>query len=237
MRNIQAFSVLQNAFLRAKTNRLASMLLESIGNIYATEPANYFILESQHTLSQFAERVAKLPDAQVKYFELLEFVVFSLNYVPCKELFSVSVLLKSSTSHACSSTAVRTLLKLSRHDPVFSDVLREVGLLEVLVNLLHKYAALLKDPAQQQQPHNNDQGGFDVETEEIQLKQIIRDVCLMSLPLSSADCKNNTVAEEQKQLAWLVMETLTVLLQGSNTTNTNAGNTHTLTLIMHIRSL
>lgn len=38
-----------------------------------------------------------------------------------------------------------------------------------------------------------------------------------------ADSKNNTVAEEQKQLAWLVMETLTVLLQGSSTTNTNAG--------------
>ncbi|XP_035514187.1 WD repeat and FYVE domain-containing protein 3 [Morone saxatilis] len=194
VRNIQAFSVLQNAFLRAKTSRLACMLLDAIGNIYAAEPTNYFILESQHTLSQFADRVAKLPEAQAKYFELLEFVVFSLNYVPCKELFSVSVLLKSSTSHACSITAVRTLLKLSRHDPVFSDVLREVGLLEVLVNLLHKYAALLKDPATQQQPHNNDQ----------------------------ADCKNNTVAEEQKQLAWLVMETLTVLLQGSNTTNTNA---------------
>ncbi|XP_035766605.1 WD repeat and FYVE domain-containing protein 3 [Neolamprologus brichardi] len=194
VRNIQAFAVLQNAFLRAKTSRLACMLLDAIGNIYAAEPANYFILESQHTLSQFAERVAKLPEAQTKYFELLEFVVFSLNYVPCKELFSVSVLLKSSTSHACSITAVRTLLKLARHDPVFSDVLREVGLLEVLVNLLHKYAALLKEPASQQQPHSNDQ----------------------------ADCKNNTVVEEQKQLAWLVMETLTVLLQGSNTTNTNA---------------
>ncbi|KAK1892234.1 WD repeat and FYVE domain containing protein 3, partial [Dissostichus eleginoides] len=193
VRNIQAFSVLQNAFLKAKTSRLACMLLDAIGNIYSGESANYFILESQHTLSQFADRVAKLPEAQAKYFELLEFVVFSLNYVPCKELFSVSVLLKSSTSHACSITAVRTLLKLSRHDPVFSDVLREVGLLEVLVNLLHKYAALLKDPATQQ-PHNNDQ----------------------------ADCKNNAVAEEQKQLAWLVMETLTVLLQGSNTTNTNA---------------
>lgn len=134
------------------------MLLDAIGNIYAAEPANYFILESQHTLSQFAERVAKLAEAQTKYFELLEFVVFSLNYVPCKELFSVSVLLKSSTSHACSITAVRTLLKLARHDPVFSDVLREVGLLEVLVNLLHKYAALLKEPPSQQQPHSNDQG-------------------------------------------------------------------------------
>ncbi|XP_014915523.1 WD repeat and FYVE domain-containing protein 3 isoform X2 [Poecilia latipinna] len=194
VRNIQAFSVLQNAFLRAKTSRLACMLLDAIGNIYAAEPANYFILESQHTLSQFAERVAKLPEAQTKYFELLEFVVFSLNYVPCKELFSVCVLLKSSTSLSCSITAVRTLLKLARHDPVFSDVLREVGLLEVMVNLLHKYAALLKDPAPQQQPQNNDQ----------------------------ADSKNNPIAEEQKQLAWLVMETLTVLLQGSNSTNTNA---------------
>lgn len=41
-----------------------------------------------------------------------------------------------------------------------------------------------------------------------------------------ADCRNNTAAEEQKQLAWLVMETLTVLLQGSS--NTNAG-IHALT--------
>uniref|UniRef100_A0A673WZF5 WD repeat and FYVE domain containing 3 n=1 Tax=Salmo trutta TaxID=8032 RepID=A0A673WZF5_SALTR len=194
VRNLQSFAVLQNAFLRAKTSLLTSTLLDAIGNIYAADHANYFILEAQHTLSQFADKVAKLPDAQEKYFDLLEFVVFSLNYVPCKELFSVSVLLKGSTSYTCSITATRTLLKLSRHDAVFSDVLREVGLLEVLVNLLHKYAALLKDPATQQQLQNNGQG-------------------------------DSSVAEEQRQLAWLVMETLTVLLQGSNT---NAG-THTHT--------
>uniref|UniRef100_A0A673WZ34 WD repeat and FYVE domain containing 3 n=1 Tax=Salmo trutta TaxID=8032 RepID=A0A673WZ34_SALTR len=192
VRNLQSFAVLQNAFLRAKTSLLTSTLLDAIGNIYAADHANYFILEAQHTLSQFADKVAKLPDAQEKYFDLLEFVVFSLNYVPCKELFSVSVLLKGSTSYTCSITATRTLLKLSRHDAVFSDVLREVGLLEVLVNLLHKYAALLKDPA----TGNGTEG----------------------------DC-SSSVAEEQRQLAWLVMETLTVLLQGSNT---NAG-THTHT--------
>lgn len=140
--------MLQNAFLKAKSGRLARMVLEAIANIYAADCANYFILEAQHTLSQFAERVPRLPEVQAKYFELLEFVVFGLNYVPCKELFSVSVLLKSSTSYACSITATRALLKLSRHHAVFSDVFREVGLLEVLVNLLHKYAALLKDPTQ-----------------------------------------------------------------------------------------
>lgn len=148
VRNVQAFAVLQNAFLKAKTNFLAQIILDAITNIYMADNANYFILESQHTLSQFAEKIAKLPDVQNKYFEMLEFVVFSLNYIPCKELISVSILLKSSSSYHCSIIAMKTLLKFTRHDYIFKDVFREVGLLEVMVNLLHKYAALLKDPAQ-----------------------------------------------------------------------------------------
>lgn len=153
MRNIQAFAVLQNAFLKAKTSFLAQIILDAITNIYMADNANYFILESQHTLSQFAEKIAKLPDVQNKYFEMLEFVVFSLNYIPCKELISVSILLKSSSSYHCSIIAMKTLLKFTRHDYIFKDVFREVGLLEVMVNLLHKYAALLKDPAQALSEH------------------------------------------------------------------------------------
>ncbi|XP_006867792.1 PREDICTED: WD repeat and FYVE domain-containing protein 3 isoform X1 [Chrysochloris asiatica] len=188
VRNIQAFAVLQNAFLKAKTNFLAQIILDAITNIYMADSANYFILESQHTLSQFAEKISKLPEVQNKYFEMLEFVVFSLNYIPCKELISVSILLKSSSSYHCSIIAMKTLLKFTRHDYIFKDVFREVGLLEVMVNLLHKYAALLKDPTQAL----NEQG----------------------------DSRNNSSFEDQKHLALLVMETLTVLLQGSNT---NAG--------------
>ncbi|XP_031192869.1 WD repeat and FYVE domain-containing protein 3 isoform X6 [Mastomys coucha] len=188
VRNIQAFAVLQNAFLKAKTNFLAQIILDAITNIYMADNANYFILESQHTLSQFAEKISKLPEVQNKYFEMLEFVVFSLNYIPCKELISVSILLKSSSSYHCSIIAMKTLLKFTRHDYIFKDVFREVGLLEVMVNLLHKYAALLKDPAQAL----SEQG----------------------------DSRNNSSVEDQKHLALLVMEALTVLLQGSNT---NAG--------------
>uniref|UniRef100_A0A8I3W6I5 WD repeat and FYVE domain-containing protein 3 n=1 Tax=Callithrix jacchus TaxID=9483 RepID=A0A8I3W6I5_CALJA len=188
VRNIQAFAVLQNAFLKAKSSFLAQIILDAITNIYMADNANYFILESQHTLSQFAEKISKLPEVQNKYFEMLEFVVFSLNYIPCKELISVSILLKSSSSYHCSIIAMKTLLKFTRHDYIFKDVFREVGLLEVMVNLLHKYAALLKDPTQAL----NEQG----------------------------DSRNNSSVEDQKHLALLVMETLTVLLQGSNT---NAG--------------
>ncbi|KAJ7327170.1 hypothetical protein JRQ81_016929 [Phrynocephalus forsythii] len=194
VRNIQAFSVLQNAFLKAKTSYLAQIILDAILNIYIADNANYFILESQHTLSQFAEKISRLPEVQAKYFEMLEFVVFSLNYIPCKELISVSILLKSSSSYQCSILAMKTLLKFTRHDYIFKDVFREVGLLEVMVNLLHKYAALLKDPTQAL----NDQAFWNF----------------------LGDSRNNSTFEDQKQLALLVMETLTVLLQGSNT---NAG--------------
>ncbi|XP_072261545.1 WD repeat and FYVE domain-containing protein 3 isoform X2 [Pyxicephalus adspersus] len=188
VRNVPAFSVLQNAFLKAKTCYLAQIILDAITNIYMSDNANYFILEPQHTLSQFAEKITKLPDVQVKYFEMLEFLVFSLNYIPCKELISVSILLKSNTSFSCSIIATKTLLKFIRHHHIFKDVFKEVGLLEVMVNLLHKYAAVLKDPAQAY----IDQG------------------CTTVLQSS----------EDQRQLALVVMETLTVLLQGSNT---NAG--------------
>ncbi|KAG8454376.1 hypothetical protein GDO86_000847 [Hymenochirus boettgeri] len=188
VRNIQAFSVLQNSFLKAKTSYLAQIILDAITNIYMSDNANYFILESQHTLSQFAEKITKLPDAQVKYFEMLEFVVFSLNYIPCKELFSVSILLKSNNSFSCSIIATKTLLKFIRHHHIFKDVFKEVGLLEVMVNLLHKYAAVLKDPAQ----------------------AFIEQGCTSAIQST----------EEQRQLALVVMETLTILLQGSNS---NAG--------------
>jgi len=41
---------------------------------------------------------------------------------------------------------MRTLLKLLQHHAMYKDVFREVGLLEVIVTCLHRYAALLKDP-------------------------------------------------------------------------------------------
>ncbi|XP_029115173.1 WD repeat and FYVE domain-containing protein 3 isoform X3 [Scleropages formosus] len=188
VRNVQAFSVLQNVFLKAKTSHLALIILDAVASVYMADNANYFILETQHTLSMISEKISRIPEVQPKYFELLEFVVFNLNYVPCKELFGLSVMLKASSSYQCSIMIMNTLLRFSRHHPVFGDVFREVGLLEVMVNLLHKYVAFMKEPMQ------------------VQSEQV--------------DLKSSRGSEEQKELAFLVMETLAVLLQGSNT---NAG--------------
>ncbi|XP_048248442.1 WD repeat and FYVE domain-containing protein 3-like isoform X1 [Haliotis rufescens] len=147
VRNLHAFQVLQSVFLKAQTSQLCSTILDVISSIYHQDNANYFILEPQHTLSQFAEKIYLKPnDIQNKFFELMEFIVFNLNFVPCKELISLSILIKSQHSIECSILCMKTLLKILRYHSTYRDVFREVGMLEVMVTCLYRYAALLKEP-------------------------------------------------------------------------------------------
>ncbi|XP_023930684.1 WD repeat and FYVE domain-containing protein 3 [Lingula anatina] len=183
VRNIQAFQVLQSVFQRASSSHLCSIILDVISSIYHQDSANYFILEPQHTLSQFAEKVHLKPvDIQQKFFEIMEFICFNLNFVPCKELISISILLKTQNSIQCSVLCMKSLLKILRYHKVYKDVFREVGLLEVVVTCLHRYAALLKDS-----------------------------------PDSTAKDK---ISDSQKELGFLSMEALSVLLSGNSN---NAG--------------
>lgn len=141
VRNIPAFQVLQNVFVKSGTTLLSSIILDAISTIFHSDPANYFILEPQNTLNQFSEKIhLKSPEVQVgiyqliksvtindqhqflkfnqqeKFFRLLEFVVFQLNYVPCKELISLSLLLRNhATSHtSCCQHCLVLLLSILR---------------------------------------------------------------------------------------------------------------------------
>lgn len=115
VRNIQAFQVLQSVFVKSNSPLLCCTILDAISSVYHSDNANYFILESQNTLSQFAERIhLKNLEIQEKFFQLLEFIVFQLNFVPCKELISLSILLKTNNSVSCSIMCMETLLNILR---------------------------------------------------------------------------------------------------------------------------
>lgn len=115
VRNIHAFQVLQTVFMKTTSTTLCCTILDAISSVYHSDNANYFILEGQNTLSQFTEKIHhKSPAVQEKFFELLEFIVFQLNFVPCKELISLSILLKGYHSISCSILCMRTLLNILR---------------------------------------------------------------------------------------------------------------------------
>lgn len=148
VRNIQAFHVLQSTFLKSNSTLLCSTILDAISSIYHSDNANYFILENQNTLSQFTEKIHhKSSEIQQKLFELIAFLVFQLNFVPCKELISMSIFLKThSLTHAeCSILCMHTLLNILKHNMIFKDVYREVGMLEVFVTCLNRYDRILDE--------------------------------------------------------------------------------------------
>ena len=115
-------------FLKSESEHLSATVLDAISTIYSADDANYFILEPQHTFSQFAEKISQKPKkAQEKFFHLVEFLVHHLKFVPCKELVAVSLLLKARKSEDTCVLAVQSLTNIVKFDPVFKDVFREIG--------------------------------------------------------------------------------------------------------------
>lgn len=115
VRNIHAFQVLQTTFLRTPSPHLCRLVLDAVSSIYHADNVNYFILETQNTLSQFAEVIhTKSRQTQEQFFALLEFVVFHLDFVPCKELISCSLLLKQNHDTDCSIICMATLMRILR---------------------------------------------------------------------------------------------------------------------------
>ena len=57
IKNLNAFNVFQTVWLKSKTPLLQNLVLDSMLNLYHEDKANYFILDSQNTLSQFADKL------------------------------------------------------------------------------------------------------------------------------------------------------------------------------------
>ncbi|XP_068245244.1 WD repeat and FYVE domain-containing protein 3 isoform X2 [Palaemon carinicauda] len=189
VRNVQAFNVLQSVFLRGTTANLCSVILDAISAVYHSDSANYFILEPQHTLSTFAEKIHTKPkEIQEKYFQLLEFVVFQLNFVPCKELISLSILLKAQHSLSCSIICINTLLTILKHNVIFKDVYREVGMLEVFVTCLSRYHELIKSKKDQD---------MEIKSDNVNLEERLGFLVMEALGhLLSANSQNAAVFRE-----------------------------------------
>jgi len=165
------------------------VILESILSIFKADHSNYFIVDS--VLPQMAEKlIIKSTEVQQKFFEIVEFIVFQLQFTPCKELIAVSRILKNDLSE-CSTMVMETghydnngastsggsnrnslvfgngtitlmdignearlkllcvkmLLNLAKHNALFKDVFREIGILEVIITSLHRFESDTQNPA------------------------------------------------------------------------------------------
>uniref|UniRef100_A0A4Y0BJI3 DUF4704 domain-containing protein n=1 Tax=Anopheles funestus TaxID=62324 RepID=A0A4Y0BJI3_ANOFN len=199
LRNINAFLVLQTVFLRSENAFVCCLILDSVKSVYKSDEVNYFILESQSTLCLFAEKIQHKPRAvQKQFFELIEFIVLQLNFVPRKELIALSVLLKTNQVLKISISCTRTFLRLLRHNNNFADVYREIGVLEVFATCIRRYKDFLeKNIDTRRMSCSHDHGTIE--------------------PKNAAE---SMVSNDEEILGTLIIEALVQLLNG-NSNNTS----------------
>lgn len=208
VRNLKAFNILLSLWSRSRTETLQELILETILAIYKEEKANYFLLEGQNTLSSFAERLEdRGENVQAKYYCLLEHIVYELNYVPCKELITVGIILKNNTinssnneqestkeiKHQAIVLCLRSLVRILKHNVIFRDVFREVGLLDILCSL---YSGVIGRLANDNN-NNNDQQAPNAEQEQQQLHLILAELLEILIGvLSGPNAPNCAIFQE-----------------------------------------
>jgi len=180
VRNLHAFQVLQSVFPKSNTTFLSVTILDSISSIFKADHNNYFIVDS--VLPQMAEKlIHKSLEVQQKYLEIVEFVVFQLQFTPYKELIAISRILKNDlaediehkrknsvlpdnggeedegvfyreieTELRLKLICVKMLLNVAKHNNLFKDAFREVGIFEVLLTCLHRFASDVQSAEQKE---------------------------------------------------------------------------------------
>lgn len=103
----------------------------------------------------------------MKIYDLMEFIVFQLKFIPHRELVNLSILLKSERSDKVNRSdidhhgffihfssihnhknCVKFLIHILKFNNAVKDALRELGFIEVLIARLRHFATLLKESIQ-----------------------------------------------------------------------------------------
>ena len=118
-------SYFERVTFSSKCHGLLAFLLVTLRSLNLQRSTNAYLLIDSF---QFCEKIFLKPgEVQSKFFQIVEFLVTRLRFVPCKELIAISLVLKSQQSIGCYSLAAKSLSGIIKFDPIFKDVFREVG--------------------------------------------------------------------------------------------------------------
>ncbi|KAG0255863.1 hypothetical protein DFQ27_006020 [Actinomortierella ambigua] len=127
-------------------NQFSVTVFATLLSIIRDHHMNYFLLEKLGVLSYVIERLdAYHEDLQLSIMELFSFVVKDLNYVPFRDLVVLSIHLHGKSSERTTKLVCNTLNNLLQEVPGFKDVLREVGIIDILCNILEDLSVVLKE--------------------------------------------------------------------------------------------
>ncbi|PIA45084.1 hypothetical protein AQUCO_01700553v1 [Aquilegia coerulea] len=142
VKDLEAIQMLQDIFLKANSTELQAEVLNRMFKIFSSHLENYKLCQQLRTVPLFILNMAGFPPSlQDIILKILEYAVTVVNCVPEQELLSLCCLLQQPITPDLKHTILSFFVKLLSFDQQYKKVLREVGVLEVLLDDLkqHKF--------------------------------------------------------------------------------------------------
>ena len=142
VKDLEAVQMLQDIFLKADNRELQAEVLNRMFRIFSSHLENYKLCQQLRTVPLLILNMAGFPSSlQEIILKILEYAVTVVNCVPEQELLSLCCLLQQPIMSELKHTILSFFVKLLSFDHHYKKVLREVGVLEVLLDDLkqHKF--------------------------------------------------------------------------------------------------
>jgi len=112
-----------------------------------------------------------------------------MKFVPCKELVSIGLAVQNYSCSKWSINCGNFLLKLVKSNPVYRDVFRELGVLEMMVSCLHKFANLLKEKQPDAATNIDNLIPIEIDSQQKELGFLIMELVTCTLTQSGINAK------------------------------------------------
>ncbi|XP_047325532.1 protein SPIRRIG-like [Impatiens glandulifera] len=144
VKDLEAVQMLQDIFLKADSRELQAEVLNRIFKIFSSNLENYKLCQELRTVPLLILNMGGFPwSLQEIILKILEYAVTVVNCIPDQELLSLCCLLQQQIMPELKHTILAFFVKLLSFDQQYKKVLREVGVLEVLLDDLKQHKFLL----------------------------------------------------------------------------------------------
>lgn len=135
VKDLEAIQMLQDIFLKVDCVELQAEVLNRLFKLFSSHLENYKICQQLRTVPLFILNMAGFPvSLQEMILKILEYAVTVVNCIPEQELLSLCCLLQQPITTSLKHTILEFFVKLLSFDQQYKKVLREVGVLEVLLD-------------------------------------------------------------------------------------------------------
>lgn len=144
--DIDIVQTFQDVFLKTGNLLLQLEILDRLLRLFASHPDNYVLVQELRTMPLFLQNMGKYSlMLQERLLKVLEYAVTVVNCVPEQELLSLCYLLQQPYASPLRKTVLSFFEKLLSFDRKYKKVLREVGLLDLLLDDVRR-CGLSEDP-------------------------------------------------------------------------------------------